>query len=81
LLLPSPPQCRIFHLPQTNAAKFPILFDTHGEEMLYDRIVADVPCSGDGTIRKNPDVWASWVPPRSKSLLFLYFSAAPTLTL
>ena len=26
----------------------------------YDRILADVPCSGDGTLRKNPDVWITW---------------------
>ena len=26
----------------------------------YDRILADVPCSGDGTLRKNPDVWVTW---------------------
>lgn len=26
----------------------------------YDRILADVPCSGDGTMRKNPDVWQTW---------------------
>jgi 16S rRNA C967 or C1407 C5-methylase (RsmB/RsmF family) len=25
-----------------------------------DRILCDVPCSGDGTMRKNPDVWQSW---------------------
>ena len=28
----------------------------------YDRIVCDVPCSGDGTIRKNPTVWNNWTP-------------------
>ncbi|KAG8240429.1 hypothetical protein J437_LFUL003143 [Ladona fulva] len=26
----------------------------------FDRILCDVPCSGDGTIRKNPDVWVKW---------------------
>ena len=26
----------------------------------YDRIVCDVPCSGDGTTRKNPSVWHRW---------------------
>ena len=26
----------------------------------YDRILADVPCSGDGTARKNFDVWRDW---------------------
>lgn len=28
----------------------------------YDRILADVPCSGDGTLRKNPTLWNNWVP-------------------
>ena len=28
----------------------------------YDRILADVPCSGDGTLRKSPDIWKSWTP-------------------
>ncbi|KAI9833762.1 MAG: hypothetical protein M1819_003495 [Sarea resinae] len=26
----------------------------------FDRILADVPCSGDGTCRKNPNVWKDW---------------------
>ena len=29
---------------------------------IYDRIVCDVPCSGDGAIRKAPDVWHSFHP-------------------
>lgn len=28
----------------------------------FDRILADVPCSGDGTTRKNSNVWKDWVP-------------------
>ncbi|KAI5280613.1 hypothetical protein KEM54_003605, partial [Ascosphaera aggregata] len=28
----------------------------------FDRILADVPCSGDGTPRKNIRVWKDWVP-------------------
>ncbi|KAL1985860.1 hypothetical protein VTN96DRAFT_7352 [Rasamsonia emersonii] len=28
----------------------------------FDRILADVPCSGDGTARKNRNVWSDWVP-------------------
>ncbi len=26
----------------------------------FDRILADVPCSGDGTLRKNPIIWREW---------------------
>ncbi|CAL8102916.1 unnamed protein product [Calicophoron daubneyi] len=32
------------------------------EQLLFDRILADVPCSGDGTLRKNPDLWLRWTP-------------------
>lgn len=28
----------------------------------FDRILADVPCSGDGTLRKNPTIWKDWQP-------------------
>ncbi|KAK4977426.1 tRNA (cytosine-5-)-methyltransferase ncl1 [Elasticomyces elasticus] len=28
----------------------------------FDRILADVPCSGDGTCRKNPNIWRDWIP-------------------
>ena len=28
----------------------------------YDRIICDVPCSGDGTLRKNPQIWSEWRP-------------------
>lgn len=31
-----------------------------GRTIAYDRILADVPCSGDGTFRKNIDVWTKW---------------------
>lgn len=26
----------------------------------FDRVLADVPCSGDATLRKNPMVWKNW---------------------
>jgi len=29
---------------------------------VYDRIICDVPCGGDGTLRKNPEVWQRWHP-------------------
>jgi hypothetical protein len=52
-----------------NAAKWPPQFEKNTDndetapsrkQLLYDRIICDVPCSGDGTIRKNPSIWRSW---------------------
>ena len=36
--------------------------------MKFDRILCDVPCSGDGTMRKNLDVWTKWNTVNSISL-------------
>nr|KAF6490427.1 NOP2/Sun RNA methyltransferase 2 [Molossus molossus] len=39
-----------------------LMIDVNGrkEVLFYDRILCDVPCSGDGTMRKNIDVWKKW---------------------
>lgn len=44
---------RLAKLPKERVAK-----DYDG--MLFDRILADVPCSGDGTMRKNLGIWSDW---------------------
>uniref|UniRef100_A0A3Q2QVF0 tRNA (cytosine(34)-C(5))-methyltransferase n=1 Tax=Fundulus heteroclitus TaxID=8078 RepID=A0A3Q2QVF0_FUNHE len=36
--------------------------------LLYDRVLCDVPCSGDGTMRKNIDVWKKWTTSNSLHL-------------
>lgn len=33
-----------------------------GRYLKFDRILADVPCSGDGTSRKNVNIWKDWNP-------------------
>ena len=43
-----------------DASRFPNIFDKNGRIIKYDRILADVPCSGDGTMRKNIEIWKKW---------------------
>lgn len=47
-----------------DAAIFPKLYSSklagEGEQILFDRILCDVPCSGDATLRKNPLIWHRW---------------------
>ncbi|KPJ19129.1 tRNA (cytosine(34)-C(5))-methyltransferase [Papilio machaon] len=33
---------------------------TKTKPLKFDRILCDVPCSGDATLRKNPDIWLKW---------------------
>ncbi|RYO89504.1 hypothetical protein DL764_008574 [Monosporascus ibericus] len=33
-----------------------------GQYLKFDRILADVPCTGDGTLRKNVNLWKDWQP-------------------
>lgn len=51
---------------QHMAQKFPFVrlnatsTDSDHPDLIFDRILADVPCSGDGTFRKNYDLWGKW---------------------
>ncbi|KAM3721147.1 tRNA (cytosine(34)-C(5))-methyltransferase [Dirofilaria immitis] len=38
------------------------------EPLLFDRVLCDVICSGDGTFRKSPDMWQSWNPVKGLGL-------------
>ncbi|CAJ1938152.1 unnamed protein product [Sphenostylis stenocarpa] len=37
-----------------------IKLDHNIGQLLFDRVLCDVPCSGDGTLRKAPDLWRKW---------------------
>lgn len=43
---------------------FPGLYDKASSELqstnVFDRVLCDVPCSGDGTLRKNQALWKEW---------------------
>ncbi|KAK2864674.1 hypothetical protein Q7C36_003828 [Tachysurus vachellii] len=42
--------------------------DGKKDVLFYDRVLCDVPCSGDGTMRKNIDVWKKWTTSNSLQL-------------
>lgn len=41
-------------------AKNNVKGDKAGYKQKYDKVLCDVPCSGDGTTRKNKQVWNTW---------------------
>jgi 16S rRNA C967 or C1407 C5-methylase (RsmB/RsmF family) len=61
-------QVRRLHSPAllvtcNDASMYPRLYDGFsGDKILFDRVLCDVPCSGDGTLRKTPSIWSSWSP-------------------
>ncbi|KAF2840125.1 S-adenosyl-L-methionine-dependent methyltransferase [Patellaria atrata CBS 101060] len=48
--------------------KLPTPPGARGKYLKFDRILADVPCSGDGTVRKNPNIWKDWLPANALGL-------------
>lgn len=38
------------------------------QSLKFDRVLADVPCSGDGTLRKNLAIWKEWTPNNAMGL-------------
>jgi 16S rRNA C967 or C1407 C5-methylase (RsmB/RsmF family) len=53
---------------------FPDFLDGNNKPVKYDRIVCDVPCSGDGTIRKNPNIWHGWHPGKGNGRHLLQYN-------
>ncbi|KAJ6256354.1 hypothetical protein Dda_8852 [Drechslerella dactyloides] len=48
------PPLRLAPLPAVDGKK------PQQQYLKFDRVLCDVPCSGDGTVRKNPLVWRDW---------------------
>ena len=44
----------------SNIPNFKVNNGNEYELMKFDRVLADVPCSGDGTLRKNLEIWKSF---------------------
>jgi multisite-specific tRNA:(cytosine-C5)-methyltransferase len=54
-----------FMVTNLDASSFPWLSlgENSGQtdrKLRFDKILCDVPCSGDGTLRKNPGIWRTW---------------------
>ncbi|EDQ86689.1 uncharacterized protein MONBRDRAFT_38306 [Monosiga brevicollis MX1] len=64
-LAPLGPACQKLVVTQHKAQKYPSLSHEREDRYLrgsFDRIICDVPCCGDGTLRKSPDMWRRWHP-------------------
>ncbi|KAK0425499.1 hypothetical protein QR680_009237 [Steinernema hermaphroditum] len=67
------PSCVVIN---EDASVLPSLKDSNGNTMYFDRVLCDVICSGDGTFRKNVELWKSWNPQAGLGLHRLQFNIA-----
>lgn len=44
-----------------DATQYPLL-KVNGQKQKFTKILCDVMCTGDGTLRKSPDLWKRWKP-------------------
>ena len=49
---------------------------TRVRHLKFDRILCDVPCTGDGTLRKNADIWPKWNPVNATNLHGIQYKIA-----
>ncbi|EAU81513.1 tRNA (cytosine-5-)-methyltransferase [Coprinopsis cinerea okayama7 len=59
--LPSP-ALMVTNLDASNYPSIKIPTPRGMRTLMFDRILCDVPCSGDGTMRKNIGIWKTWSP-------------------
>ena len=64
-----------------DAAALPNIFipttdPTRVRHLKFDRILCDVPCTGDGTLRKNADIWPKWNPVNATNLHGIQYKIA-----
>ncbi|WCJ31923.1 RNA cytosine-C(5)-methyltransferase NSUN2 [Euphorbia peplus] len=67
------PACR---LNKSSAKASEIEFEPPISQLHFDRVLCDVPCSGDGTLRKAPDLWRKWSPGMGNGLHVLQLQIA-----
>uniref|UniRef100_A0A7E4VQ14 tRNA (cytosine(34)-C(5))-methyltransferase n=1 Tax=Panagrellus redivivus TaxID=6233 RepID=A0A7E4VQ14_PANRE len=51
-----------------DASQMPSMVDKALNPILFDRVLCDVICTGDGTFRKNLELWKDWTPQKGMAL-------------